>query len=418
MSKNIVILCDGTWNREETKTHIGWLDENLVDQTENQVVHYQRGVGAEDYNRLPGGGLGLGLSRDIRQCYEELIEHYEPGDEVFILGFSRGAYTARSLCGFIQLVGRLRDPDETDEAFLLYRLNLPSDRIKIVERKVKGMSDGPLPVRFLGVFDTVGSLGIPFEIKDRPEDLEDKGLIERVGGRLSEIADGVGDVIRRPITRFHDTELGDRVQEAYHAVAIDERRALFAPTMWTGTPGKAFRLAPDGSTEVEVDQRVEQVWFAGVHGDVGGGYFEHGAETRQTSLSTIPLEWMARRAARAGLKFREGVLQQLADRAPELALAAQNDSFTDQWHKVHKITHKVPLERPVGNAQRRAANAGGGDWTIIEDGPNFRESIHPSVGERLDRTVGVKSEERPTREIVYGEHRPIPRAMIGPADGV
>ncbi|MGI9493849.1 MAG: phospholipase effector Tle1 domain-containing protein, partial [Geminicoccaceae bacterium] len=233
MSKRIVILSDGTWNDgSESETNIHWLKENLLDIPGQQLVHYDKGVGTEWFNDKSGGAFGVGLSRNIRQLYEVILNHYEPGDDLYCLGFSRGAYTVRSLCGFLSLVGRVGSASEIDEAYTYYRLHEPGEDDNVVERLFEPTSRGPVAIRFLGVFDTVGALGLPIEISDDAAALRGS-FLSRARSAFLEWFDGLGDRLRRPIKGFHDTRLGSHVEEGYHALAIDEQRQSFAPTLWT-----------------------------------------------------------------------------------------------------------------------------------------------------------------------------------------
>ena len=272
MAKRLIVCCDGTWNRPDQ------LDGGLTAPTNvakfalavtreapdgtTQLLHYHPGVGTKRFERLRGGGFGFGISRNVRECYRFLVENYEPGDELYLLGFSRGAFTARSLAGLVRNSGILcrqhvaRIPD----AYRLYRARRATAKPRGIEallfRRMHSHPDQDPMVRFIGVWDTVGSLGIP---------LDGFGL-----GRL---------VNRR--WGFHDTDLSSRVRYAYQALAMDEERSPFRPTPWTLGSGPA-------------EQTLEQVWFSGVHCDIGGGY-------RDASLSEIALLWMADRATRSGL---------------------------------------------------------------------------------------------------------------------
>ncbi|MEA2151386.1 MAG: hypothetical protein QOD69_3216 [Solirubrobacteraceae bacterium] len=281
--KRLVVCCDGTWNRPDelrngvaAPTNVAKIALGVARGGEDGVaqrLYYQRGVGTRRLERYSGGGFGYGLSRNIRDCYRFLVENYAPGDELYLFGFSRGAYTARSLAGLVRNCGILK-PEHAghiDAAYALYRSR--GDRFKPtaiesqIFRRMYAHED-ETPIRFVGVWDTVGALGIPI------------------------------DGIRLPFTDrlwgFHDTDLSRSVLSAYQALSIDEERGPFAPTLWT-------QQADAGG------QVLEQVWFAGVHCDVGGGYADCG-------LAEIPLLWMADRARACGLAFEPG---HLLVRAPD-----------------------------------------------------------------------------------------------------
>ena len=274
-NKRLVICCDGTWNEPDQS-----VDGNAADETEltnvlnvvrglapvdgnqvPQVVYYDTGVGTQGMaDKYIGGGLGSGMSANIRQAYRFIANNYHEGDELFLFGFSRGAYTVRSLAGFIGVVGLLSKENLRllPEAYSLYRLP-PSKRAgSMVERRLKEVGEPsriPTPIKFIGVWDTVGALGAPTPLL----------------GRLT-----------RNRVSFHNTHLGKDVEHAYQALAVDERRRPFQPVLWTGAPVNG--------------QAIQQAWFAGVHSNIGGGY-------RDTGLSSIALAWMAGRAASHGLEF-------------------------------------------------------------------------------------------------------------------
>jgi uncharacterized protein (DUF2235 family) len=270
--KRLIVCCDGTWNRPDevshgvaTPTNVAKIALALADKDgdgHEQVLHYETGVGTRRSERLTGGAFGVGLSRNVRDGYRFLVDNYEPGDKLYLFGFSRGAYTARSLAGLVRNSGILR-PEERDrigDAYVLYRRpdkdSVPSGIAAELFRR--SHSYGETYIDFVGVWDTVGALGIPI--------------------------DGVRPPLLSRLWTFHDTTLTRYVLNAYHALAIDERRRPFQPTLW--------EQKPDAQ-----GQTLEQVWFAGVHSDVGGGYPD-------TGLSEIPLLWMAEKARTCGLAFK------------------------------------------------------------------------------------------------------------------
>ena len=225
-----------------------------------QISHYEPGVGSAWGERIRGGAFGWGLSRGVSRAYEWLARNYEPGDEVFFFGFSRGAFMARSTAGLIRNCGILRAPtrDLIKKAYAIYRSDEEPDGPNATAFRTT--HSHPLAtIRFIGVWDTVGSLGIPWSFNP---------IITWINRRW----------------RFHDTSLSSYVEHAYQALAVDEVRKQFAPTLWK---------APANSPR---DQKVEQVWFAGAHSDVGGGLAESG-------LSDLALLWIAERAEDAGLAF-------------------------------------------------------------------------------------------------------------------
>ncbi|SEI91288.1 DUF2235 domain-containing protein [Demequina mangrovi] len=304
--KRIVVLCDGTWSRADQKnaTNIATLKKSIPDVAADgieQKVGYDEGVGVVGamVTRLAGGAFGWGLSQNVRDGYAHVVKHYEHGDDVFLFGYSRGAYTARSLAGFIRNVGVIttegRDEDQVkaliDEAYALYRDPAPeahpNGEKAVAFRKEHSHPD--FGIRFIGVFDTVGSLGIPGF---------DNPLIRRLNKKWG----------------FHDTDLSSTVKAAFHALAIDEQRKTFAPTLW-----KIPQDAPD--------QVAEQVWFAGGHSNVGGGHPDRG-------LSDIALRWIGAKAAGQGLDTGLGALP---GKAVDGGLGVGRVGVFKVWRPLHRL---------------------------------------------------------------------------------
>lgn len=256
--KRVVVLFDGTWNTPRDHTNVYRLKQAIAasgpDGVE-QLISYHEGVGTSWHGRLLGGAFGYGLSEIIRDAYQRLCRSFEPGDELFVFGFSRGAYSARSFVGLIRKCGILKAPsdEQVAAAYDLYRKR-GDDPDGPEATAFRSSRSWETRVRFIGVWDTVGSLGIPV-----------------TGFKLP---------FFRDYYQFHDTELSKIVDYAYHAVALDEFREDFAPTLWTKT--KAQNIA------------VEQRWFAGAHSDVGGG-------SEGGRLYQLALNWMQARAQAAGL---------------------------------------------------------------------------------------------------------------------
>ncbi len=321
MPKRLVLCCDGTWNTADqerngrpcptnvTKVALGVDDHD--DQGVEQRVFYQQGVGTKPGERLRGGALGVGLSRNVQAAYRFLVENYEPGDELFVFGFSRGAYTARSTVGLVHNCGVLRPSyaGRLDEAYALYRSR--STRPRDLESQLFRRSYGyRARVRFLGVWDTVGSLGIPST---------GLGLSRLMNHRWA----------------FHDTELSCTVDAAFQALAIDERRRPFQPTLWQ-RPAETR------------DQVVEQVWFSGDHCDVGGGH-------ERSELADIALLWMVDRARSYGLAFRDDAYRRPVDGAPTVYDGRTFPVDPDPLGRLHDSRRWLfrllrPYARPIGRA--------------------------------------------------------------------
>jgi uncharacterized protein (DUF2235 family) len=293
MPKKIVFCADGTWKHplnpvkvENTDTNVYKLYKSLA-YTSTQLTTYDDGVGADGLVafRILGGAFGLGLFDKIKHGYTALAHAYEKGDSVYIFGFSRGAYTARSLAGMVAVSGlptRNFDDICVDLAFEAYRQK--DNRASLLEELNSKYAMDNAQISMLGVWDTVGALGIPGAIFGHSED----------------------DFIYG----FLDTALHPNVRCAYQALAIDERRSEFQPTLWTSAPLPG--------------QTIEQVWFTGVHSDVGGGYNE-------TGLSDITLSWMMGKARQNGLEFIDSIWQQYANIDPKHALDQKHESWSVLW---------------------------------------------------------------------------------------
>lgn len=283
MMKRIALFLDGTWNTVEDNTNVCAL-RNLVaarDGAIRQHVYYDEGVGTKRFQWLRGGALGYGLDDNIVEAYQELVDQYDDGDEIYIFGFSRGAFTARSLAGFVAKCGLLRKGAALDAETLFDRYQLAAsvrpiytlewlvsqgEPISAEEQRLLAASRR-VPIKMIAVWDTVGALGVPF-----------------------------GDIpgISRRKFQFHHSRLSKLYEHAYHALAIDEHRAAFEPTLWTRFIPKLPDPEPDPVLS-EREPKVEQRWFVGAHSDVGGG-----------SPSRLPqhaLAWFQAKAEAAGLKM-------------------------------------------------------------------------------------------------------------------
>ena len=294
--KRLVVCADGTWNRVENAKSGKHLSTNVAKMAAAllpmdihgtpQLLCYMEGVGTHHGEWLRGGMFGLGISRNISRAYEFLVQSYEPGDEIWIFGFSRGAFTARSLAGMIRNSGLLKraHQDQVGAAMALYRDRYDDTAPDAPRARIFRNTYSYEPrIKFIGVWDTVGTLGVPG--------------IHLWLARLLQVD-----------WQFHDTELSRSVENAYHALAIHEKRSDFEPTLWEKQDW------PDASGQI-----LEQVWFSGVHSDVGGGYAE-------AKLSDVALVWMIEKAKLHGLGFRDDFLSDSRWFAPD-PLAARHDSF-------------------------------------------------------------------------------------------
>lgn len=248
MSKNIVVFSDGTGQEggKGFNTNVYRLFNMIEDRTDRQVAFYDRGLGT-GFRKLSGNAFGLGISKNIQDCYQFIFENYKVGDKIYLFGFSRGAFTVRSLSGFLHHFGILPKsrPELIKRAYKIYKMKDECQKACEAKKFVKKHHNMWCEIEFLGVWDTVGALGIPL----RAFDLVNWGR-----------------------NTFHDTTLSENIQWGRHALAIDDRRKTFHPMVWD-------------ETHEQTAKRVKQVWFAGMHTDVGGGY-------QCRDLSDISLKWM------------------------------------------------------------------------------------------------------------------------------
>lgn len=293
MSKKIILCADGTWNTPHGPSELPD-DTNVrklylvLSNDPSQLKYYDSGVGTNGtpFEHFFGGTMGEGLFQKVQDGYEFLSYVWDPGDEIYLFGFSRGAYTARSLAGMIALFGvptKNLDNQTVRRVFGAYRLTDHALRAKAKATLVADYALTDVNVRMVGVWDTVGALGIPGHLF----------------GAFDQAKYG-----------FLDTTLSPCIQNAYHAISIDERRMAFQPTLWT---------APDGSPRAN-DSQVQQVWFPGVHCDVGGSYSER-------QLSNIALRWMIDNAKACGLLFDEAALDVCLSPKPFDPLGPAHDEW-------------------------------------------------------------------------------------------
>lgn len=262
MPKNIVVFSDGTGQEggRRYNTNVYKLFNMSEDRTSGQIAFYDRGLGT-GWRKITGNVGGMGISRNIKECYEFIFQNYTAGDRIYLFGFSRGAATVRSLSGFIHLFGILPKSraDLIEQAYRIYRIRNRRKREKKAREFIARNHTMWCKIRFLGVWDTVAALGVPFKSIDV--------ILDKL------------PFLRH---RFHDFRLSPSVENAYHALAIDDERLTFHPVLW--------------KPEKTSYQDIKQVWFCGVHTDVGGGY-------KEQELSDIPLVWMMQMAVKHGLKI-------------------------------------------------------------------------------------------------------------------
>lgn len=275
MKRRLIVCCDGTWQDLEQSypTNVVKMAQAIKPIDDNdiyQIVYYDEGLGTKQINskesiidiltKINGGALGLGIDHRIQDAYRFLCMNYQPDDEIYLFGFSRGAYTVRCLAGLIYNSGLLDGKfiHHVPQAYELYREkensdNEPNGKNAVYFRNKYGQQ---VPIKALCCWDTVGSLGIPDII---PGLKWDEAFNKRY--------------------RFYDTKVNCKIENAFHAVAIDEIRKVFDVTLMKPT---------------NKDQ-VSQVWFPGGHGCLGGGSEE------ECGLSDGALLWMMEQVEKLGL---------------------------------------------------------------------------------------------------------------------
>ena len=309
--RDLIYIIDGTLSvlDEGRETNAGLLFKLLAEDAPSRTrqLAYHAGVQGEGSRRWFRAAVGLGVNDAILHGYAFLASRYQPGDRIFLFGYSRGAYAVRSLAGLIDQVGLLQAENATQRnihrAFRYYERSHISPVVEAF--RVENCHEEVF-VEMLGVWDTVKALGLPYP-----------GL-----SRFSPMA-----------TEFHNHRLGDHIRHGYHALALDETRTAFSPVLWRNAPGWSGVL--------------EQAWFAGTHGDIGGHPAARG-------LSNIPLVWMLEKAEECGLKLT----QNWRSRYPTDPLGKSVSS----WKGVGGLfLFREPRRIPAGNGH----------------------FIHPSVRERM-----------------------------------
>lgn len=321
--KRIALFLDGTWNTLRNNTNVWRLKSLCAPDASTQLVYYSKGVGTSFGETLRGGVEGYGIDNEIIDAYTWLIECFEAGDELFIFGFSRGAYTARSLSGMIAKCGVVRPgaPLSIEQLYGRYRRRTDRTLHALLSAPLTGdltLEDEwvvkysiPTNIKMVGVWDTVGSLGSPVA-----------SLRSKIGQYM-----------------FLDTHLRVQNEFAFHALAIDEQRRSFEPTLWTKT-------TPNDPSATAVPPRplsqVEQRWFVGAHANVGGGY-------PSDVLAQPPLEWLMGKAAALGLQFRNDFVAD--EQSPTAPIA---DSYRDFAGGIARLF--IPrFYRPIGADPARGA---------------------------------------------------------------
>lgn len=313
--RRLALLFDGTWNKPESNTNVERLLQLIAAGDADgvpQIVNYIPGVGvARGLTHLLGGAFGYGLAGNVMDGYQWLCEHWQSDDLLYLFGFSRGAYTARSLASMIRKCGLLTcaadstvDRKAVSNAYDFYRNTAikPGDAAAITWREQRSRE---IMIQFIGVWETVGLLGIPDTASWFP--------------------------FARKRYQFHDTELSKIVRYAYQALALDEHRADFAPTLWTRNP---YTMKPGETMKSKKAEQIdiEQRWFIGAHSDVGGGYDCDGAGRKPDPLPDLPLAWIQRKAIDAGLAATHTFIP-----IPDAWEGVPRDSYAEFLHGLYKL---------------------------------------------------------------------------------
>ncbi|MDJ0593916.1 MAG: DUF2235 domain-containing protein [Pleurocapsa sp. MO_226.B13] len=366
MKKRLIVCCDGTWQSQDNQVptnvfKIAQAVKQIDEQNERniaQILYYDEGIGAvpsrggtqsflkgigDSIEKLGGGAFGWWIDEKIEEAYIFLCLNYEPGDEIYLFGFSRGAYTVRSLVGLISRSGLLKRPDinNTAKAYEIYRIGDRQRReqeAKKFRQKNNNNIHQSVKIKFLGCWDTVGSLGIP--------NLTPLLLI---------------DDFFNVRYQFHDNKLSSIIENARHAIAIDEKTPGFDVTIMI--PGEDFN-----------GRNLKQVWFPGNHASVGGG------EQETLGLSNAALKWMADEAGELGLDL-------------DLSLAEDTEIIDFKTNFQNNfISNILDVLDPYGMTERDLTklNQELRDESKDESKFDLDDSFHDSVKKRWCADIGYR----------------------------
>jgi uncharacterized protein (DUF2235 family) len=355
--KNVVICCDGTNSSfQRDLTNVARMSCIAVKELGAQHVYYDVGVGVEEPGfitkvgatlyRWAGLAFGVGLVRNVVEAYREIVSNYDLEDRLFLFGFSRGAYTVRVLAGVLENYGLLKRENQSmvEEVIRKFSALFPKpgsedakdpakriaycDRTFADARQVKQLYSVECPVHFMGIWDTVSSLGWAYDPKT-----------------------------------FPNTAAMRHVRTIRHALALDERRAKFRSNRVEVVPG--------------AQQDLQEIWFAGDHSDVGGGYPDE-----QSGLAKKCLEWMLREACQHDLRKDPGKEKEFmeAPRSRPDAMGPQHESLEKFWWVIEYL--RLPYRKQVDGVWTEGMiRYGGKGWRTIRDGDN----VHRSVQQRMSQ---------------------------------
>ncbi|HSX58930.1 MAG TPA: DUF2235 domain-containing protein [Tahibacter sp.] len=381
--KRLALFLDGTWNDPVDSTNVHTLHEQVSAVGPGGVeqrTKYLAGVGTKWTERVRGGAVGYGLSGIVMKGYDWLVDNYDDGDEIYIFGFSRGAFTARSVAGLVAKCGLRRRGSTTMDTEAIYARykrgkELPALQDILFRQEHKGYvptaeeqalidSSRRVEIMMIGVWDTVGALGVPWTEAPwfGPKDFY-----------------------------FHSTQMSVLYRHAFHAMAIDEHRGAYAPTLWTRFTPDAADRNPSSAIPVE---RVEQRWFVGAHSNVGGGYTDD-------TLCRFPLAWLQRKAAGLGLAFDTTFAPTDADFDIEPV-----DSYAKFMRGLYRVIRfGRRFYRPIGADER-----------VVRNGRSM--PINEFIDASVFRRCQAKPEYRPDNLVEWAKRRGVDLTKAVPADGV
>jgi uncharacterized protein (DUF2235 family) len=354
--KRLAIFLDGTWNDEGSRTNVDSVFKAVAQrdlQGNAQLAYYDAGVGTGRFDKIRGGALGEGLSQNVQEAYGWLLKNYADDDKVYIFGFSRGAYTARSLGGLIAACGLAksgapfnieylyeryqRRKDSADPIYVLAHIRDVSKKRALTQEELTLLDHSRrIPIHMMGVWDTVGALGVPWT-----------GM----------------PIIGRDKYYFHNPNLSKIYENAFQALAVDEHRKAYKPTLWTlFKPENADGSVPTRPEMPDI-RTVEQRWFIGAHADVGGGY-------PNDPLALPPRAWLQSKAQNLGLNFGQPV--QLAGTEHQTKPTDSYAKFLGGVYRLLKAWKR--FYRPIGAAPRKVK----GGWSFP-----VNETIDASVFDRV-----------------------------------
>lgn len=318
MPKNIVVFSD--WpspkGEQSNSTNVHKLFKMVEDRTAQQITYYDSGIGT-GWSQV----VGIGISQSIFRCYEFIVKNYKAGDQIFLFGFSRGAYTVRILSSLIHLFGILPQyrPELVRQALKIYKVADTEKRYRLSVDFTSQHRTIWCRIKFLGVWDMITAPAAPFKIID--------------------IIQNMIPFFRH---KFHDLRLSDSVENAYHAIAIDDERLTYHPKIW--------------DKEITSHQTMKQVWFCGMHNDVGGGY-------KEQELSDIPLVWIQRMAKTHGLRIYSKHNVQVNPDANGMMHDSRGGTLTKFYRKKIRrwnshthgkpMVHESVLQRKLNNQNKK-----------------------------------------------------------------